>query len=302
MGKLLITGSSGMLGSNIVSELGEKYEVFGTYKNFPNPTLKNQVKIDLTDLDRVRTMVDSVNPDFVVHCVALTNVDACEENYILARATNAFATKNLVSSLRSETRFIYISTDSIFDGKRGKYSEANIPHPLNNYAKSKLEGEQFVKQQSNYVIIRTNIFGWNCVERRESFVEWVYNNLRKKKPIKMFTDVIFSPITVNTLSSFIDKLLNMDFVGTLNIGSVDPISKYDFGILLADLFNLDKSSITPVKVDTFRFKAKRPKNTSLNVSKAKDIFGFLPTIEDELKKFYEIKEKNKKTKLCKAKF
>lgn len=275
-----------MLGSNLAAEIGERYKIFGTYRSHPNPALKDQLKIDLTDFGKVRGMADSVNPDFVVHCAAITNVDMCEENYTLAHITNAVATENLISSFNAKTKFIYISSDSVFDGKRGNYSETDTPSPVNNYAKSKLEGEHFVEKLSgNYVVIRTNLFGWNRVKNL-SFAEWIYKSLLQEKPIRMFTDVTFSPIFATTLSSLIDILLNIDYVGRLNIGSSNSINKYNFGLYLAKLFNFDTSLIAPVSVDSFEFKAKRPKNTSLNVSKAKGIFGSLPTIEGELAKFY----------------
>jgi len=290
--KLLITGSSGMLGSNLVSEIGDRYEISGLYRNCPNPELKNQFKVDITDHKGLENVVNLAKPDFLVHTAALTNVDACEKNFKLARATNSLATRDLASILKPfGTKFIYISTESIFDGKKGNYDESDVPRPINNYAKTKHEGEMFIEGLSdNFVIIRTTIFGWNRVKESGSFAEWVYKSLREKKPIKMFTDVIFSPITVNTLSLLIDRLLQMDFTGTLNIGSNDSVSKYRFGISLAELFGFDKSYITPISVDTFEFTAKRPKNLSLNVSKAEDVLGPLPTVEDEIRVFYEKKK------------
>ena len=286
MKKLLVTGASGMLGSNIVLELKERYDIFGLYRSSLNPAVKKGFKIDLVDKDRVMALISEINPDFIIHCAELTDVDKCERDYSLAHRINAVATKNLAASIASRVRFIYVSTDSVFDGKKGNYNEDDRPCPLNNYAKSKLEGEDFVRQEAdNFAIVRTNIFGWNHV-KGESFAEWIFTSLRQKRRIKMFTDVIFSPITVNTLSVLIDTLLGMDFVGLLNIESSTSISKYDFGLSLAKLFNLDASLITPVSVDSFGFKAKRPKNTSLNVSKANAIFGTLPTAEEELLKFY----------------
>ncbi|UCD55159.1 MAG: SDR family oxidoreductase [Candidatus Omnitrophota bacterium] len=289
MKKLLITGASGMLGSNLVSEIGKRYEVFGLYRNHPNPELKNQFKVDITDHEKLKRVIDSVRPDFFVHTAALTNVDTCERDFDLARATNSLATRDLASILKPYgTRFIYISTESVFDGKKGNYNETDTPRPINNYAKTKHEGEVFVEQLSdNFVIIRTTIFGWNHVKEPGSFAEWVYKSLRDKQTIKMFTDVMFSPITVNTLSLLIDKLLQMDFTGTLNIGSKDSLSKCKFGIFLAGLFGFDRSSIMPISVDSFKFAAKRPKNVSLNVSKAEGILGPLPTVEDELRVFHE---------------
>lgn len=288
MKKVLVTGSSGMLGSNLVSEIGDRYEIFGLYKNHPNPELKNQFKVDITDCKKLKSVIDSIKPDFLVHAAALTDVDTCEKDFSLARATNSSATRNLASIVKPfGTRFIYISTESVFDGKKGNYDENDKPSPPNNYAKTKYEGEVFVGQISdNFVIIRTTIFGWNRVKNSRSFAEWIHDSLRENKTIKMFTDVIFSPITVNTLSLLIDRLLKMDYRGILNIGSSDSASKYKFGIFLAELFGFDQSSIMPISVDDFKFTAKRPKNVSLNTSRAEGMLGPLPTIKDELRIFY----------------
>ena len=282
MKKLLITGSSGMLGSNIALELGNKYDICGIYKTSANQHLKKQLKVDLTKTDEVKRGISKVDPDIVIHCAATTDVDSCEADYSFAYLTNVVATKNIISTLNPKTKFIYISTDSVFDGKKGNYSETDVTFPLNNYAKSKLEGEKVVeKRLKNYAIIRTNIFGWNQV-KGTSFAEWVFNSLTENRHIKMFTDVIFSPISANTLSFLIDKLLNKNFAGIINIGSKNALSKYEFGCNLAELFALDKSLISPVSVNSFGFKAKRPKNTSLNVSKADSVLGSLPNIQDEL--------------------
>ena len=283
--KLLITGSLGMLGGNIAFELKNRYEIFGMDKCFPDPELKNQFKIDLTKKDEISKVICEIEPDLVIHCAALTNVDFCEDNYELARITNALAVRDLVRSLDARSRFIYISTDSVFDGKKGDYSESDPPSPLNHYAKTKLEGEWFVEQESlNYSIIRTNIFGVNRI-KGESFAEWVYNSLRRKQAINMFTDVIFSPITVTRLTFFIEKLLNSDFIGRINIGTENPISKYDFGAKMAGFLGLDVSLIKPASVDMAQFKARRPKNTSLNLKNAESIIGSMPKIEDEIQQF-----------------
>lgn len=275
-----------MLGSNIIHELGTYYELYGIDNSTANPELQNQFQIDLRSSAKLSEAIGKIRPDFVVHCAALTDVDMCEDNYALARETNALATKHLISAIGSKTRFIYISTDSVFDGIKGNYSEVDVPSPLNNYAKSKLEGEWYVEQEAeNYVIIRTNMFGFNRLRGR-SFAEWIINNLAKRQSIKMFTDVIFSAISIYTLIQFIHKLLLSDFVGRLNIGVVSPVSKYDFGIHLADKFGFNASLITPISVDESNFKAKRPKNTSLNISKAEDILGDMPDIDEEIDLFY----------------
>jgi dTDP-4-dehydrorhamnose reductase len=290
MKKIIITGSSGMLGSNLVQKIGNRCDIFGTYRDSPNPELGNNLNVDLTDAEKVRDTIGSIRPDFVVHCAALTNVDRCEEDYEFARNANALAVKNILSSLGPKKRFIHISTDSIFDGKSGNYSESNMPSPINNYARTKLEGEGIVERNScNYVIVRTNMFGWNRV-KGESFAEWIINNLSRNNPIRMFADVIFSPLAATFLASYIIRLLDVDFTGKLHIGSRDSISKYGFGLKVAEVFGFDKSLISPVSIDELHLKAPRPKNTSLDISKARTLFGELPTIDEGMTELYNTRD------------
>ena len=226
-----------MLGGNIVLELKDVCDIFGIYKSRRNPNLKNQYRIDLSkDDDTLRGLISDIKPDAIIHCAAVTNVDACESDYQLAHLTNALSCEKLASLAGPDVKFIYISTDSVFDGKIGGYEETDRPLPINNYAKTKREGEVYTEKHSkNFIIIRTTIFGWNRVSG-VSFAEWIFSSLKEKKPIKMFTDVIFSPINASALALLIHELLEKDFVGTLNVGSRNSCSKYDFGIKLARLF------------------------------------------------------------------
>jgi len=289
--KLLLTGSSGMLGSNISLELKDSYEITGVYRNSVSDELKDQYKLDLRDPAEVKTLASKIKPDLIVHCAAMTDVERCEDDYSSARETNALTVKNLLTAFGPGKRFVYISTDSVFDGRSGNYSETDLPSPLNNYAKTKLEGEWFTEQGSNnYVIIRTNIFGWNRIEG-ESFAEWVHNNLKSGKPVKMFTDVLFSPIYANTLARYIGVLSRSAFTGRINIGANSPVSKFDFGLLLCGAFGFDASLITPVSIDSFSFKARRPKNTSLDISKAKQLLGEMPSVTEGVNGFFKSKER-----------
>lgn len=286
MKKLLITGTQGMLGSNMSEALKGKYEIFGIDILRAKTEDTKNFTLDLRNKKDAKKAIDSIKPDFVVHCAALTNVDECERDKKKAHASNVEATENLACALRSDTRFIYISTDSVFDGKKGSYAESDEPMPLNSYAKSKLEAEKIVKKHlKNYVIIRTCIFGKNLTKEGGTFAEWIYKNLKAGKSICMFTDVVFSPVSVNTLSMFIDRLLRTNYTGTINIGSDNPISKYDFGIYFAEIMGFNKELIKPVNIDTFGFDAPRPKNTSLSVEKARNVFGSLPSVENEITAF-----------------
>jgi len=290
MKKLIITGSTGMLGSNFAAFARDKFNLYGLDIEAANPHISQQIKIDLTDSQQVSKVIEQIKPDYIVHCAAMTNVDLCETEPERAKLINTQATENLVRATGQDVKFVYISTGSVFDGEKGGYSENDTPSPVNVYARTKLEGEWAVeRRQSNYTIIRTDIIGWNLV-RGCSFIEWVFNNLSQGNSIKMFTDVIFTPITVNTLSENILEILEKGFTGRVNIGVTAPISKYDFGIRFADRMGFDRSLIQSSVLSDCLLKAQRPKNTSLNTRLAQRFFGKAWTIDDEILRIVKIKE------------
>lgn len=280
--KALVTGSSGMLGSNIVRALGKKHEICGIHRNLPNPELSRQFQADLTDREALNAIAGAIKPDVIIHCAALTNIELCEKDSVNAKAQNVTATENLINAFGKDVKIIYISTDSVFDGKKGHYSEKDTTSPLNVYAGTKLEGEKVVAGFSKrYVIVRTGMVGWNLVHGK-SFTEWLFNSLSGGKEFPMFTDIIFSPICATMLAGYLEKLAGSDFSGIINIASSDHVSKYDFGVIFAGIFGLDKSLIRPTSVDKFGFNALRPKNMSLDVSKAGCMLGAMPSVRDTI--------------------
>ena len=287
--KILITGCSGLLGGALCQQMKNKYHLIGLFHQEMVPNfLDESLSADIRDEAFVEEILGRYHPDIIVHCAALVNVDACEDSYELAREVNALGTRNLARHAPSEAKFVYISTDAVFDGKKGNYTETDLPCPLNNYAKTKLEGECFVQQESNnYLIIRTNFFGKHLNTKR-SFAEWVLNSLINKEPIKMITDWYFSPIFVDDLVKIIGRLLEADAKGLYHVGGSKKCSKYEFGIKLAEIFGLDSSLIEPVFFKQMSFKAKRPRDMSLNGAKTeKELASKLPSYKEGLKRFYD---------------
>lgn len=271
MKKILITGGSGLLGGNLTKMACEKFETYSAYHGHPIK-MKNCVTfaLDITDRNETVQKVTKIRPELIIHTAALTNVDYCEDHQKGARSLNVEGTRNLAMVAENiGAKLIYISTDSVFDGKKGMYTEKDIPNPLNYYAKTKLEGEKVLEDfDLNYSILRTCIYGWNMREKF-SLAEWVIDGLQNKK-LMMFTDVFFSPILVNNLSEAIFEIYESDIEGVLNVAGSERCSKFDFGEKIAEVFSLDKSYIEPISVDDFKnFKAPRPRDVSLDVSKAK---------------------------------
>ena len=176
---------------------------------------------------------------------------------------------------------IYISTDSIYDGDAvSLHKETDNPNPKNYYSKTKLFGENSASQIKNSLILRTNILGWSSAGQN-SFFEWILNNLNQKTSMNLFADVFFSPVHVLHLSEIINIFLTNSIGGVFNCGSSDCLSKYQFGIKVAEIFNLPKDKIVESKLENVDLKATRPKNMALCTDKLANTIKYkIPSTDD----------------------
>lgn len=293
--KILITGSNGFLGSNLVRFFSAKQEceVYGT-SHHPSyfPEIPNFTMGDLLDAGFVDNLFKDIRPDIVINTVSLANVDLCEEDPESAYELTVKTAKNVAQAAkRYKSRLIYISTDHLFQGDRPMYTEDDAPAPVNIYGKMKVKAESTSMQiYSNTVIVRTNFFGWSHSHHTQTFGEWLYNSLNKKISINLYTDYYFTPIEVTYLAEALETLALSDFTGIINIAGSERCSKYDFGIGMSKVFGLDPSVIHSGKIEINTFKAKRQKDLSLSTEKFRKIFGRkLPGMGESLRKFYETK-------------
>jgi len=292
MSKVLITGGSGLLGSNIAKLATSKFEVYATY-NKNKVSMKDVYffRINLTKKDEL-VKIEQIKPDFIIHCAALTNVDYCEDNPNEAYNQNVIASVNTAEiSQKIGAYLIHISTDSVFDGTKGDYTEYDMPNPINVYGRTKLEAEQKISLlHPHSCIVRTNIYGWN---KRDKFslAEWMLNKLTNNEELPALKDIYFSPILVNDLVEALFKLQVKKYEGIIHIAGSEICSKLDFAYMIAEVFDLNDSLIKPVVADEIKLKAKRGKKLSLNVSRAEEIFNLrLPNIKEGLGKMKRIHE------------
>ena len=284
--KIGITGASGMLGTALLSLLSNSHEVFATSRN--KGLEEKNIKwdcFDLTDFETLNIWLKKIKPDLVINCAAIVKVDFCEENIGLTTALHVEATKVIANYINAtKGRLIYISTDSVFDGKKlGYYRETDSVNPLNVYAKTKLMGEKFVLSTEGGLVLRTNIIGWKNKDD-PSFVEWILEGLINNTTLNLFHDVYFSPLTVEELSFIIKKIIDNPIFGIYHCGSSDSISKYEFGKKIAEIFKLSCHNINKVSVDTMKFKATRPKNMALDNSKIKsDLIHDISDVQTTIK-------------------
>lgn len=289
--KILVTGGSGLLGSAVSHYFREYFDVAATYTT--HKVMVNgceMVQLDITNVKNTINTVKKIKPDVIIHTAALVGVSACEKDPALSHKTNVEGTKNLAESAKiTNSRIIYISTDYVFDGKRGMYSENDIPTPINDYGKTKLEGEKLIDIENN-LIVRTSIYGWNIVEGKKSFSTWLIDELSNNKRVNLFSDQFNSMMLANNCAEALKEIVDKGIKGILNIASSEKVSKYDFAFKLAEIFGLDKNLINNVKNSEVAGYEKRPLDVSLDVSKAKkELKTKLLDARDGLLKMKELK-------------
>lgn len=247
----------------------EDYKIYGISRQssyfLPNVTLLHG---DLGS-DEFLHSFSYLSFDAIIHCAAEVNVNLCEINKVWASKSNVESTKNLFSTLKSK-KYIYISTDGVFDGRTGNYSEVSTTLPLNYYAETKLLGEKVTRDiVENYYILRTNIYGFNFPMKKSLF-EWGYTELKKGNNINGFNNMFFNPMYVGQLAKLIESLVvgQIDF-GTYNISTNEKISKYDFLLKIAKTFNFSIDNVHAVAFNQDDFVAPRALNTTLNNTKIK---------------------------------
>jgi len=289
---ILVTGASGLLGANLLWTVREAgLPATGVYHQHPIilPGVRC-VHANLALPGEAEQVCRSVRPRWIVHCAALTNVDWSEEHPDETWQFNVEASRALASAACAiGAVFVYISTDSVFDGVRGDYRETDLPDPLNVYARSKLAGEKVIAREApENLVLRTNIFGWN-VQPKLSLGEWLLDRLRRGADVPGFTDILFSPVLVNDLSDVVLFLLNQDARGLYHVGAGDACSKYEFALRLAKMFGFDSSYVIPTRAVDADLRAPRPRNTSLDSGRFSRDFGRrMPLIDDGLRRFKEL--------------
>jgi dTDP-4-dehydrorhamnose reductase len=291
--RLFITGASGLLGSNLITAATKHHDVVACYRrNQLQFTGVENISLDLRDAQKVEDTIERIEPTVIVHLAAETNVDWCEKNPQEAYNANTLTTKHLARIAKKRgMRMVFMSTDSVFDGRDGGYSEEDDPNPVNVYASSKLESERITKTTvDNHLIIRGNIYGWNALPK-SSLAEWMLGMLEADKIVPGYDDVIFSPLLVNTLANQILSLIELEAAGTIHLSSADSLSKYDFGIAIAKVFGFESGSVKRSSIKDSVLNARRPQNTSLVSDRLASEFKILtPTVQNDLLDFKNLRE------------
>ncbi|MBN1234724.1 MAG: dTDP-4-dehydrorhamnose reductase [Methanotrichaceae archaeon] len=262
MTELLVIGG-GLLGGAVASASRERFRTAVTYNSHPLQVEGCATyQMDITgSVDLIR----SLKPQYIVLTAAMTNVDACESDRIAAWKANALGPKNVALAARDiGAKLIHVSTDYVFDGERGMYREDDPTSPINYYGESKLAGESAVQDiLEDYVIARTSVlYGWN--PSRLNFVTWAVQEMGRGNKINIVNDQYNSPTLSSNLADMILSL--KDETGIFHTAGSERISRYDFSLKIARAFGLDESLIIPISSDALNWKARRPRDSSLDIS------------------------------------
>ena len=316
---ILITGASGFLGKKIYDKLKENQSnrLVGTYSSDrdgkirelrDNRDFQDFLKFDISEESSVDKLDKEVmkrfgkKPDFVIHCAAMTDVDYCELHKEEAHLINAKGTESLAKHFKQG--FIYISTDFVFDGEKGNYSEKDLPKPPNHYALTKYLGEKAVQENcDDYMILRVAVL-YGASSNKKKFTNWAVDQLKGKNTIRVVTDQICTPTLIDDIASGLKRLIIIkkgdeskkekkyanNKRGEPNIFHVagsQKLSRYDMALEIADTFGFDRKLIIPIKSSDLNQVAKRPKDSSLDISKIKKLGIKMSSFQEGIRKVKE---------------
>lgn len=271
LGRLLVTGASGFLGGHVAYLATCHWSVYGTWHEHPFRLCGvDTVQLRLGEERGVRQLLDTVRPDVVIHCAALTDLDYCESHPDEAHLINVEATKTVASWCGDHaTRMIFLSSDMVFDGSVGWYRETDSPHPVNIYGQTKVEAERAVQTLcANHLITRSAlIYGRPCTGG-SSFSTWIEQRLAAREPVPLFVDQYRTPILVSDLAAALVELAGKDFVGVLHLAGPERVDRFTFGVHLADLLGQEKSLLLRRTMEEVPLGAPRPQDVSLYTERA----------------------------------
>jgi len=263
---LLVIGAKGMLGRDLMGAL---------HSSFPDDEVVGWdiEEIDIQKEEESVFKIEKLRPDILIHVAAYTDVDGCERDEEKAFAVNAEGTKYVaLAASRCRAKLVYLSTDYVFDGnKKEPYMESDLPHPLNVYGRSKLQGEQYVQEWvKNGLIIRTQ---WLYGRYGKNFVSSILQQARVKRALSIVNDQIGSPTYTADLAKAISVLIQFDAQGIFHVANSDRCTWYTFGQAILNLSRMDEVKVISISSEALDRPAVRPSYSVLNCQKLKEKTG-----------------------------
>lgn len=279
--RIIITGANGMLGQRLFEFYSTLNDVELLVSSIENDfVFKNQnyIQADISNRNELKKVIYDFCPDFIINAAAYTNVDKSESERETAWKINVKGVEYITETARVlDSHIVHISSDYIFDGKNGPYTENDIPNPLGYYGRTKLASENVLKiSGTKNTILRTNVLYGTAKYSRSDFVKWVVESVRAGKEIRIVDDQFNNPTFIDDLVQAINKVIELRKEGIYNIGGSEVLSRYDFTMIIADFFNLDKYLIEKIQTEDLDQTARRPLKSGLITIKAQSELGYKP--------------------------
>ncbi len=289
--KILIVGASGFLGKKFIKILGEKNEVYGTYHK---RKVEGFFHLERANAEDVDMLVGKINPDVVIDANGMSSMDGCEVDLEGNWKSNVEGTKNIaIVCEKLRKKFVFISTDAVFDGtKSDKYKENSERRAINYYSEAKIAAEKFIESNlKDFLILRpSTLYGYNGIKEETGFANFVFSNLSDGKEINIVTDQFACPTLIDDVAIAIEKLLEKNQRGIFHIVGSECLSKYDFAMKIAEIFSFEKNKIKPSLLKEIKFEALRSKHLNLSIEKIKSLGISMRNIDEgvrEMKKQME---------------
>jgi dTDP-4-dehydrorhamnose reductase len=276
----LLTGAGGALGSVLMRVLSEAHQnVYGLVSEHgPAPDVGKVLRVDLTDPERYRDRLFALAPRAIIHLAAVSTVAECVRDPERARAVNVDATAALLElSDAIGARFIYVSTDMVFDGDEAPYGENAAAEPCSFYGRTKLEGECHVLAHPRTLVVRLPLlYGLPEVARAPTFFEQLVNALKTGAPIKLFEDEFRTPLWLEDAAHACRDLAQTEHRGVLHVGGPERVSRVDMGRLVAAALSCSDAAIVAVPRSAAPSPEPRPRDVSLDSAKYRTLMGREP--------------------------
>jgi dTDP-4-dehydrorhamnose reductase len=282
---VFVIGGSGLLGQHLVGEAKARgLPVRATYSGEAIP---GGLRMDLADLVRVIETLRRLRPNIVLLAAAMTDVDGCETNRDYAAVVNAEAPGEIAKACASlRARLVHFSTDYVFDGSvKVPYSEKSVPKPLSVYGRTKLAGEQKVREAlPTALLLRTSAnFGWNRLRKKTNAVTWILERLRRNESVPLFTDQWISPSYVPDVARIAFDLLDRHAKGIFHVASKGCLSRIEIGQAVCQTFRLPEALLKPTRLSEMHLKAPRPRRSCLATAKVERFLDMrVPAFADSL--------------------
>ena len=289
MKKLCIIGAGGLLGGRLIAAAKGSFSLSALDLHVPAEKKTQNIpwyEADITNGGQLKGLLTSLACDCIINTAAVTDVDYCEDDPDTARRVNTEGAGNVAAAAAAcGAQLIHLSTDYVFDGLSGPYTEKDIPNPISVYGQTKYDGEgEVLNAVPEAVIARTMILFGAPHGNKSNFVTWLIHMLKNGKSVRIVNDQYGSPTHADDLAGALLALLESGETGLFHTAGPDVLNRYDFALRIAEIFNLDRSLITETDSSAFVQKAPRPKKSGLISHKITGCCGYrFASLERSLK-------------------